>query len=825
MLLLYYRAPNFPSTTIGASEKHQTTIFHEGETTWSASARPSSDPTRTTTIQESDSLSEFFSRPIQVAAYAWVPGTNFALAKFDPWTLFFTNKRVANRLSNYALINCTLKVKFQINGNGFYYGRLMADWHPYHNSDLMTSSADNFYAAIGASQRIKVFIDPTNSQGAEMHIPFVYTRNSMSVVDAEWDVLGQVILRQLVDLKHANSSLVPLTISAYVWAEDVVVSLPTTVNAYGLTAQASEADESVTTKVTSTVAATAGALSTVPGIGPYAMATSMVATKLGNVARLFGFSRPAILREPEPMRPRYMGSLATTDTADTVDKLTVTSKAELSIDPRIVGVDTGDELVISDIAARESLYDVFSWTNLQATGTLLRNFRVTPVDARVESSTTYHFPACAFAARPFRYWRGVMRYRIVIVASAFHKGRLRFVWDPVYLAGTGATELNLAYTRVVDLENERDFVIDIPWGQPDPFCTVPRQMGTAADLVSSTRYTTSSSDANGVFGVFVQNSLTAANDSPTSVSILVFKSCQDMCVAVPDEEGFSGIINAYSATPQAKEIDEASMNPEACEPVSTAPPDEMGDGECNEDQLKVFFGEAITSFRSLLKRYMLHSVFFDATSTALALWAVNNTDFPCYKGYSSTALHRTSTGKKINYTQQTLLNYLAPAFLACRGSLRTKYHLTSTTAPAAMNGMTLWRFVNTNDQGETHRPLTLTTDSTYSRDGVLYRTGLFNGGTYTAPECQPVLEAELPYYKACRFDLTKDVNLSTGNTARGGFGLGHMAHQVTCQVSGAGTRQLTRFISAGEDFTLVFFQGCPPMVAFPNGTLPAAAIT
>lgn len=780
---------------------------------------PASDSQRTLTRQTDDSLAEFFSRPIQVATYTWTPGTAFALQRFSPWLNFFTNPRVANRLTNYYLVNCTMKVKFQVSGNGFYWGRLMADWHPYFSSDLVTSSADTFYAAIGASQRMKVFLDPTNSQGGELHIPFVYSRNSMSAVEAEWEKLGQVIIRQLVTLRHANASTVPVTITAFAWADDVTVSIPTTVNAYGLTAQAGEADESDTVKVSSTVAAVANQLAVVPAIAPLAMATSMIATGVGQAARLFGFSRPANLTDPTPMRPRYVSSLATTDSGDVVDKLTVTSKQETTIDPRVIGVDTGDELVIADIAARESYMSNVSWSTNTANGSLLLNYRVVPFDSRTDG-TYYYLPACAFACRPFRYWCGTVRYRFVIVASAFHKGRLRFVWDPAYIAGTGLPELNVGFSHIVDLEKEREFVFEIPWGQADPFKPIPQSIGSTDDYSNPTRYTTIDPYSNGTLGVFVQNTLTSVNDTLSTISILLFKSCTDLCVAQPNEGAIAEIVNAYSYTVQSEE----QNVPDGMEPTNTSPGEMMAAGQCDEGQMKIFFGEVITSFRQLLKRYNYHSSYRDATSSALAVWSVIATDFPAYKGYSSTALHRTTAAKKINYVQSTLLHYLAPAFLACRGGLRSKYTLTSTGGAPAMNGFTITRRFNIGDVGESLTPLTLTTPSTYARENILSRGSMYNGGTLTAPEMQPVLEVEHPYYKAARFDLTKDINLSYDSTALGGQGLGHCTHKVNSVVSGAGTRQLTRYIAVAEDFNLVFFQGCPPIAAFPDATMPAAAI-
>lgn len=721
------------------------------------------------------------------------------MISFNPWDLFFTNPRVTNRICNYALINCTLRVKIVVNGNSFYWGLLMADWQPFKSSDPIAAITEtSAYSITTASQRPKIFIDPTTSSGGELHLPFIYARNSMAVNVGDWATLGSVNIRQVAQLAHANASVQPVTINVFVWAEDVHLAIPTSVNCYGLAPQSGEADETQTTKLSSTVAAVAGALSSVPSIAPLAMATSMVASAVGQAARLFGFSRPVSLAEPTSMRPRYFGIFATTDATDSCDKLTVTSKQELTIDPRVVGVDLGDELVIADIAGRESYFNQFGWPSSTTGGTLLYNYRVSPLI--IQSDNTTYFPTAAyFAARPFAYWRGTMRFRFVFIASAFHKGRVRIVWDPVRQDVTGTSELNTNFTRIVDLDVEREVTIDVPWGSGDAF--LPCGSGHINLNGASATKLGFNAGANGVLSIFTQAQLAAANNTVTSVTVATFVSCPDLCVCEPSEQYFSQNVNAYSYVPQSDEQPYA--------PTSDGADASMGDGRCDENILKVFFGEKITSFRQLLKRYQLHSVYKDATLTP-GVWSVTATDFPPYKGYSSTALHVTSTAKKINYVQLTLLHYLAPAFLVQRGSTRSKYHLSS-SAGSSLQSMSVERGTPFLTPGETFTAYTTTdSDSSFARTNLVARRAMFGGAAVSAPEQQPVIEVEHPYYKNARFDLTRDID-----------NLGYNKHIVTCLKQGAASHlTLTRYIATGEDFNLVYFQGAPPFGSFTDALLP-----
>lgn len=788
----------------GATSIHQTTTFADVKPAIVASPKPVSDSTRQLTDQSSDSLSQFLSRPIQIYTLTWTPGTAFTTTSFAPWDLFFTNPRIANRVCNYALINCTLRVKITVNGNAFYWGLLMADWQPYKSSDPIAAITEtSAYSTITASQRPKVFIDPTTSSGGELHLPFLYSRNSVDLTISDWTTFGSINIRQVAQLAHANASVQPVSINIFCWAEDVHISIPTSVSCYGLTAQSGEADETRTTKLSSTVAAIAGALSTVPGIAPFAMATSMVATSIGQVARLFGFSRPVSLAEPTAVRPRYFGVFTTTDAADSCDKLTVTSKQELTIDPRVVGVDLGDELVIADIAARESYFNQFGWSSSATPGTLLYNYRVTPMSLQGDGTTW--FPTAAyFAARPFAWWRGTMRYRFVFVASGFHKGRVRIVWDPLYVAKAGATELNTNFTRIVDLDVEREVTIDIPWGQPDPFIRCGAGL-TNLNGATATRYSAIAA-ANGVIAMYVQGQLAAANNTVTSITVATFVSCPDLCVAEPDESSFSQSVNAYSFVPQSDEQEYA--------PVGDGADESLGDGKCDENMMKVFFGERVVSFRQLLKRYQLHSVFKESTLTP-GIWTVTNMDFPQYKGYSASALHTTSTAKKINYVQNTLLNYLTPAFLTVRGSVRSKYHISS-SAPGSLQSFTVERAypLVAPSVGSTFTAWAPTdSDSSFARTNLLSRHALYNAAAVTAPEHQPVLEVEHPFYRNSRFDLARNIDLLTG----------YGKHIITCFKQGTTSHlTLTRYVATGEDFNLTYFQGAPPFGFFTDALMPIA---
>jgi hypothetical protein len=127
-------------------------------------------PDSTFRIADTDdaTLENFFSRPVKIRSYSWATGANL-FEKFNPWQDFFENVRVINRITNYNLLRCKLKVRLVLNGNGFHYGRAIASYTPLHNEDGLTMDRSFFIEdVVAASQRPHVYLDPTNSQASSM---------------------------------------------------------------------------------------------------------------------------------------------------------------------------------------------------------------------------------------------------------------------------------------------------------------------------------------------------------------------------------------------------------------------------------------------------------------------------------------------------------------------------------------------------------------------------------------------------------------------------------------------------------------------------------
>jgi hypothetical protein len=803
----------YESGATSMTSQQQTMVFRDGVPLWESSIPNGWDSTREQAMDNTTTLAQFFNRPVVYDLPVWTPGSASPYtATFNPWSIFFRDARVVNRTCNFKLLQADLHMELRINGSKFHYGKLMADYVPLHiYNQVDPLNTANVFVRIQASQRLKVFLDPTTSRGGHLHMPFIWPTNALDIVRGDYDNMGEIFVRELVPLKHANAGTDPVSIQAYIWADNVNLSTPTTVDSAGITPQAGdEYGDSPLSNTASAVSAALGKLDVVPVIGPYAKATSMAVGALGKVAKNFGFSRPPIITDAMDMHPKVISRIANTDVGDNVAKLTIDSKQELTIDPRVFGIEAKDELAIAHIAGIESYITQFVWTISAARGTLLWNIRVSPNITQQDTAYTppmTWYPACSWVAQPFKYWRGTMRYRFQIVCSDFHRGRLRFVFDPNIVA---TLQGNVAFSKVVDLTNERDFVLDVSMAQDKTYLYVqgiPVAVGNSVPVSAVDTGSAIAGATNGVLAVYVENDLVSPNSTVNNdILINVFASmCDDADFAVPTEDTISTL--TYS-TQAGDEADDMPVEEKADMPTMTDNDEAMLTCLVTDHTNDVYIGEKISSMRQLLRRYSYHKSVLCPTPTA-SRWRIIDWNFPRYRGRwpTPTGIDVPLTGTvAINNANTTLLNYLTPAYVGVRGGIRKKLLLISNTIPDVSYQTTARITVD----GAPYQNLTFadnaSTLSTYSLSRIVAKTTCQDGGEITTTRLQPVLEVEYPFQAPFRFQMAKDMGLAFGN-----YSIAQFSNTLETDLAGATLAAYDQYVAAGEDFALFLFNGAPPM--------------
>lgn len=496
------------------------------------------DPTRWMRDDEIAHLGDYLSRPVLINTYTWPQseGGTYVNA-FLPWHLFFNDPRINKKLINFARLQCTLHLKFILNASPFYYGMLKVNYDP-----LASGRADSA-SVLTISQMPGPYILPQEMSSVEMTLPFFWPRDYLDICSAaDFQSMGKIFYSVFDTLASANGATGSITISCYAWAEDVHLAAPTSVNAL----------QGPVAKVAEKVSKVASAVASVPPLAGVASAVSTGAGMVSSLATALGFSNEPNMKPVSAVQVKTTHAFANTEQSVPLDKLTLDPDNAVTLDPSTTGLSNVDELAISEFCAHESLVASTNWTNDLTSGTHLASLFVTPC---LQEATTYSSPARSryamvpmrYVSRHFRFWRGSIIYRIKIVASKYHKGRIQVSWDPEDDASTATDTETTNITKIIDLDNECELELIVPfkgvrtWNKTDYY----NQEGMPVKILSGS-YTKipSRAEHNGAISIFVQNQLSAPIDvSP--VRIFIFAR------AGPDFEVAGPLQNVRQYTPNA----------------------------------------------------------------------------------------------------------------------------------------------------------------------------------------------------------------------------------------------------------------------------------
>lgn len=835
------------SSTLEGCTSAQNVCFDDDETQHTVSIPTSLDSGYAKGSVSDASLGDFLSRPQQIHQFTWDVNNDFHSA-IDPWRLFLEDPAITQKISNYNLLRCDLKVKIVINGNAFYYGDLLASYRPHPDGFTLSSLYDDYL--IYQTQRPHVILSPTMSSGGTLSLPYFQPYNWYSVPQASWRNVGTLDFDSFMSLRNANAATAAVTVTVFAWAENVEMSIPTTalpasdVPFEKVTKTDLKSYVPSSTENPSVISDTATAISNVaasaaPFLGAPATTVSKIAGGIGKFAKALGFDRVNDLTTHTVVENRFLSNTASTTIAEHVSKLTLDPHQELSVSSACVGINEPDKLLLADQAAHPALLFQFPWQSSQAAGSQIAAIRVNPAASTITASTTVGrnekgriinmTPLC-HVSQPFSYWTGSIKYKFVVMASTFHKGRIKVVWDPnPNLDGVSTPSTNTVYSRIIDLSQTKEFTIDVAWGQPKPYLSVsnvvvdtrnnasgnPNLMYHVGNNSGTTATTYDPKTDNGMLYVYVLNELVTPNNMGVGNPIVnVYTYSDDIQFNVPTTD----VLEKVAFFPAPGDFYPASTYVDTLDPDTENSIDTVG-GSLPTDELRTFFGEAPISFRSLLKRsYGLRSYFGHTNTTSadyeqvLVAATARMCVFPPYPGFDPTGPDfHIIDGISHNYSKPscTLLNWIAPLFCAMRGGFRVKSVSSlnhggfDSNTDAAQYNYSVER-TNPHLPNTDYRNISLT--SINFSDAFSYITEkAFEGFMLTPGRNQPVLEVEVPFYNNRRFNDPRKLQTNDGTPAdEGGY------YYVFCKSSAAfsskGTTDASfynlNYGSTGPDFSL-----------------------
>lgn len=830
------------------------------------------------------SIQQWLSRPVNILNVSWAIGT--ALNQdINPLKLFLENPQVANRVNNYRGIRGTLHVKFIVNGGIYHYGLALAAWCPF-------SSTDEFAATdiVVLSQRSYVLLNPGESEGAQLDIPFFHFNdfiNLQTETGADYASYGTIALRTVNLLKHMSGSTSALQISVFCWMDNAQLVHPTTASFAGLVAQSDEYVKVST--IASAAAQAAGKLSKIPIIGKYARASELALSTLGSTAALFGFSKPAVLGGSSYNHNVITGTLHPLEGPDDSYKLSADPRQEITVDPSVTGLSNTDEMSLASYVTRSSYYKTVTWTGGSTTGANIFQTYVSPRICNTVDLTgatyTYMSPMCHIS-HLMSGWRGDIEFTVQVISSSTVKGRLLISWDPIAHKNTSVLATNLTYSYVMDIAVENEVNFTIGWGALTPWlATGP--VGVMGTPTANTGYrtdgvalTAKQDYCNGTLLIQVMTPLTAMSNTTSEAYVniwmrggtnLMFAGLGSSSLngSSVDQEAVSTSLRSVTATPAATDgpLELQYFTSQSAEytmaiggkkvPVvhidaPTVRQITFGVISKKDDHAtSVCYGEAITSIRQLIKRYVLHRsipIYGDTVptwSTALdkaqlggqVIVNLRRRFLPYYNGQtgdSTIPFKKGGTVRYNNYVNMTYLNYFLPCFAGFRGGVRYKHYVTGHVSTNIINSIITGNLfgsrippdLNANFSevlyatpvSETMLKYARGTSSTSRIMQKNYAGQLTHSGTAWKPGIgQSVVETELPYQIPYKFSLARRKKLSTNDTLNcnnvGGILIQFlMNNQDSKDATNPALLWLNEFCAAADDFSLLYFTGVPGMV-------------
>jgi hypothetical protein len=703
------------------------------------------------TFQNNDdqigSLADFLKRDVKIATYSIYENTNFAQILY-PWEEYIKVPIIQEKIHGFSKMRGKLKLTVILNASPFRYGSLALCYKPLvyapiesTDSPYQTSGGVSInlpgdetrdysggrinpalYAAHQALgeidavrsqllQRPHVMLYPQFNTKGEMTLPFVHYKDYIELARpyssatpnetnfrlremGKLDIFTPTLLRT-----SSEASVIPMTVDIYAHMEDAELCG---------TSMQYQADEYDSDKPISSSAAimsnAAASMSSIPVIGPYAMATSFFLGVLGSVASWFGWTNTINVGKIEPVKVCKAIRWADTEAHVPIPKLALDPKNELSVDNSIVGYDRKDDLIISELVKKPFYLGSTDWNATDAPNQLLFSTGVNPalfhindydvltgdraaLLAGVVNPMVYTPSPAAWIANAFSQWRGTMVINVKIMASKFHRGRLRLTYDPM---GTSTNfEEGRLVTKIIDIQQENDFIFEVPFQSVYPTCHTIHPSGPPEDLsvdgvtkIFEFRGTAVAplnqrDKFNGHVRLSVLNRLSGPMDA--GVDVMVFISWKDMFFFEP-----RNIFNSNKGLTVANPTFPFSMS--YLEPITVA-------YQSGEDELQgtistvevtdkfwnkmplVVNGETCLSLRQLLHRWNFHSILVRKSSyvandifTRVELYMKR---FPSFFGRTDNSISKVSTTPSIPYQfgGQTALNYFTPAFTMYRGGL------------------------------------------------------------------------------------------------------------------------------------------------------------
>lgn len=779
------------------------------------------------------SIEDFLSRPVILATYG-LQATDTATTFPKLNILSAIRAAYAEKLIGKYSMAFDLEFTIEVSGTRFQQGRYMFCYLPsfYFNggtgtTDTTLSSWKVSHAATltQCTQLQHVEVDISVDKTAKLVIPFRYINPYIEMIyspsqgaQSALPDYGIVFLRPYQPLQAVAGET---DCALNIWLALKNVKFYGTANYQSGVAEqeAKSAGDGPISGPLGAVTKVLGALDNVPVIGGYTRPTSWVTEALARVAKHFGFSAPTIMNGVAPFYNMPFGFGANTDIPRPVQPLAYTINNAVSVSPKHSSSSI-DEMSINYLAGIYAYKTGFTWTVGQVRNFLLFETAVNPMLPYATSVlpygggtvTVHHHNPAGYIASRFKYWRGSIKYKLKIVKTEFHTGKLLVCWHPgneAIFDHTAPPTVGASYYRyrqVIDISVGNEFEFIVPYMSPRKWKNVLPVSPVTGGVVTS-------DFANGFFSVLVLDDLRAPQTVTPNVRILL------ECAGGSD----FAVMGATPASVYSEQDGSERNAPEFCYMANYQASHDMpaenstlvsyafGSHEpmahgSTVAAAEACGGELIESLRKVLKRYTRTIRTLNSGSIVNHILGI----------YSAPAIYWPATGDGVQQAfEQDDFAYYGQMFCFFRGSTRFRVSF-SADSPSSSS-------LNR------HQHRIMLTDATYrgqtsifnpgaapASGAVIMPTPSCAGTTYAVASLTEALEISIPYASPDSNILVQAASvpgLSPQGILLNGSAPGVPCYQAVHKalLPAAITLSLTFDRSLGDDASFAYFVSCPPV--------------
>lgn len=779
------------------------------------------------------SLARFLERPILLFRETWSIEGNLS-GTYAPFNAFISDDSIWDRIKNYAYMKGTMHIRIVTTGTSFHFGKAIAVMEPWPQ------------VSTPETQRLTVLpyvvLDPNTATGGVLSMPLILPTNGFNLHITPPQVPMALHVKTINSLSVIGDTTTPLQVTAYMWMTDVEFIMPTIGSEDLIQADAmSEKLKSSKELPTSVV------MKKVPPasrLTRYLRASEAIIKYGIEVAALLGMSRPNGFRDEMNMRPSQTGNLTHTNVSDSSVKLTLDSKQEVFVDGLVAGVGDQDQMDFNFIVQKEMLVYSFIWNSIQPTDRPMARWAVTPcIATRIKDTAQYMMTPSCHVANAFKYWRGTMIYRIEVVATPFHRGKLRVIFDPFwdFRNGIGMEQTNIPYSHIIDLSETRSYEFCVGWGSNLNFldCT-SFDVPWIDDFDGQTDFLDRGGSYNGIVTLTQQSPLTVGILNPgstkSSAFINIYARMSDDSVfceptdkfmndavlyRIPPRDAGPGLIDADAFS---QLVSNPGGNEEALESGKTICLNEVPEFHDSGELTGIHFGERCTSIRPLIKRYSLVDYIVVTLPTGIDKnYTLNvcTASLPLWRRYTDVSPNNASPQGAFRFAKNHYVNWFLTAYMGYRGGARWKFS-------ASGDGILTTNWQEITNSSRSSYSFQNTTNWVGGNSANIKLAALFaqssaypSGGHFVSPKLNPTLEVEIPYYSKYRFKVLRNVDITNPSFPRD-ENPGYFDYRINYDGTARGgpvNTIVSKFYAAADDFSMIYYK-FPPVVERTSDPIP-----